>query len=213
MKPVFNYEHFAVTHIENRRLKNISILIKTDGEVVLKSPRTSHSELRRLLDSKRAWIERKRDALLLIKRARFGEELEFFGEIISLSELSTLQKKIEKSSSDIHTQKITDDFYKKEAQAYLPARVEHFSALMNLHPSALKFRKMKRRWGSCSSQGIITFNSYLLKASVEQIDYVVIHELAHLKQMNHSKKFYSVIESILPHYKEVEKGLSKVLIY
>ena len=81
---------------------------------------------------------------------------------------------------------------------------------MGLEYKEIKYRKMRRRWGSCSSKKVLTFNSYLIKASHEQIDYVIIHELAHLKEMNHSKHFYALIEKIMPNYKEVQRAMNKI---
>ena len=206
----FNYPHFDVTHIINPKLKNISILIKPHGEVILKSPRNSYAYLKDVLDSKRHWIEKKLVEFSLLKRAEFGKEIEYFGEIISIDALPELKAKILKAKDDEKRQKAVDTFYKKNIQEYLPERVAYFSKLMGLEYKEIKYRKMRRRWGSCSSSKILTFNSYLMKASHKQIDYVIIHELAHLKEMNHSKHFYTLIENIMPNYKEVQRAMNKI---
>ena len=87
----------------------------------------------------------------------------------------------------------------KEAKRYLVAKIEHFSKKMGLEYNQIKFRKMKRRWGSCSSNGVITLNTYLYNTPDEQIEYVVVHELAHLVHMNHSKDFHKLVQMHLPH--------------
>jgi predicted metal-dependent hydrolase len=80
---------------------------------------------------------------------------------------------------------------------------------MNLYPINIKYRKMKRRWGSCDSKNELTFNTQLLKLSSDLIDYVVVHELSHIKHKNHSKRFYETLKSYLPEYKMLEKRMQQ----
>ena len=93
------------------------------------------------------------------------------------------------------------------AKNYMKERVSFFAKKMGLIYNELKFRRMKRRWGSCSNKGRITLNLYLFNTSKELIDYVIVHELSHLVQMNHSKKFHKVVEFYMPQAKELEKKL------
>ena len=106
--------------------------------------------------------------------------------------------------------KCYDRFYKQYAQNYLTPRLEYFSQLMGLKHSELKFRKMKSRWGSCSSRGTITLNTELIKVKKELIDYVIVHELAHLKHMNHSKRFHSLVEEYLSDSYTLRKELKNI---
>ncbi len=89
-------------------------------------------------------------------------------------------------------------------------RVAYFAQLMSLHYEQLKFRKMKRRWGSCSSLGVITLNKALFFVESELLDYVIVHELAHLQHMNHSKKFHALVAHYLPKEKEYQKALQQI---
>ena len=89
-------------------------------------------------------------------------------------------------------------------------RVVYFAQLMSLHYSQLKFRKMKRRWGSCSSTGVITLNKALFFVEDKLLDYVIVHELAHLRHMNHSKKFHALVKHYLPQEKEYRKALQEI---
>ena len=81
---------------------------------------------------------------------------------------------------------------------------------MDLKFSDLKFRKMRSRWGSCSNTRTITLNCELMKVKKELIDYVVVHELAHLVHMNHSKDFHSLVENYLPSSKALRRELRGV---
>lgn len=86
----------------------------------------------------------------------------------------------------------------------LPERVQYYSSLMGLTPSALKITSAKSRFGSCSSRGSICFSCFVMLYPPDAIDYVIVHELAHLKYMNHSAAFYRLIASYLPDYKARE---------
>jgi len=99
-------------------------------------------------------------------------------------------------------------FYTKEAKQFLPKRLEYFKDKMCLEFSGLRFYCSKRKWGSCSSKKVITLSPYMMKLNDEMIDYILVHELAHLKHMNHSKEFYSLVEKFVPEYKRIQKEIN-----
>ncbi|MCL2421484.1 MAG: M48 family metallopeptidase [Defluviitaleaceae bacterium] len=92
--------------------------------------------------------------------------------------------------------------YKMLAKDYMPRRVITLSKAMGLAPAAIKINSAKTRWGSCSSKKSINFSWRLIMADDEAIDYVIIHELAHLIEMNHSARFWAIVEKILPDYRK-----------
>ena len=96
---------------------------------------------------------------------------------------------------------------RKAAKAYLPQRLEYFAEIMGVHPEKITITSAKKRFGSCNSKGNISFSLYLMLYPEAAIDYVIVHELAHLKELNHSKKFWDIVAKILPDYKEREKLL------
>ena len=93
-------------------------------------------------------------------------------------------------------------WYYKAAAEVLKTRTAHYAALMNLKYQRIVIKDQKTRWGSCSSLHNINYNWKLILMPTEILDYVVVHELAHLKEMNHSPRFWSEVEKILPSYKE-----------
>lgn len=95
----------------------------------------------------------------------------------------------------------------KSAKQMIPNRVEYYSSLMNLKPSSVKITKAKKRFGSCSGKNGLCFSCYLMLYPAEAVDYVVVHELAHIKHHNHSREFYKLIEKYMPDYKRREKLL------
>ena len=98
---------------------------------------------------------------------------------------------------------------RQRAKEYLPERVAYFAPLMGVKPASVKITSARTRYGSCSGKNGICFSLYLMEKSARAIDYVVVHELAHIKQHNHSPAFYSEIEKILPDYRERIKELKK----
>lgn len=85
--------------------------------------------------------------------------------------------------------------------------VKKYTALMDVKPEEIRITSAKKRFGSCSSRGTICFSKYLYLYPEEAIEYVVVHELAHLKHMNHSKEFHGFVEKFLPNWKERKKLL------
>ena len=90
---------------------------------------------------------------------------------------------------------------------YIPKRTAHFAPLVGVTYGRITIRNQRTRWGSCSSKGNLNFNCLLMLAPAEVIDYVVVHELCHRKEMNHSAAFWNEVAKILPDYKEQEKWL------
>jgi len=90
---------------------------------------------------------------------------------------------------------------RKMADEMIPPKVEYYSKLMGVDPKGLRITSAQKRFGSCSSRGTLCFSLYLMQYPDEAIDYVVVHELAHLVELNHSKSFWAVVEKYMPNYK------------
>lgn len=86
-------------------------------------------------------------------------------------------------------------------------KTEYYARIMGISYGRIAIREQKTRWGSCSSKGNLNFNWRLILAPEEVLDYVVVHELAHRREMNHSKAFYAIVESVLPDYRRAQKWL------
>lgn len=98
---------------------------------------------------------------------------------------------------------------RQQAKEILPQRVAYYSRLMGVSPTGIKITAAKKRFGSCNGKNSICFSLYLMQYPQEAIDYVVVHELAHIRYHNHSKEFYRFVASVLPDYKEREKLLKQ----
>lgn len=97
----------------------------------------------------------------------------------------------------------------EKAVQIIPGRVEYYSKIMNLYPTAVKINFARTRFGSCSPKNSINFSAYLMLFPTTAVDYVVVHELAHIKYKNHQKEFYSLIEKYMPDYKNRAKLLKR----
>ena len=100
--------------------------------------------------------------------------------------------------------------YRMLAYRDLNERVTEFSQMMSVSPNAVKINSASTRWGSCSAKKSINFSWRLIMADDDVIDYVVVHELAHLLELNHSDKFWSIVRNILPDYKDRQRRLREL---
>jgi len=114
----------------------------------------------------------------------------------------------EQDESDMIKEQLTQ-WYKQRAHVVIHERIEHYANSLNLRPKRVRINYLKSRWGSCSSRGSITFNWVLVMASLKVIDSVVVHELCHLKHLNHSRAFWKKVRSLIPHYKTCDKWLKQ----
>jgi hypothetical protein len=156
-----------------------------DGGVEIRAPlRMPKRDIDRFVASKEIWIAGK----LALARDRAARR-----EAFALEHGHALPSRIEG--------------YIAAAKARLPERAAYYAALMGVAPAAVKVSGAKTRWGSCSSKGNLSFSWRLMMADGGVIDYLVVHELAHLKEMNHSPRFWAVVEGTLPDYRERQKRL------
>ena len=170
--------------IRSRR-KTLAVEIRPDGQVLVRAPlRLPRREIERFLMEKSDWIRVHR-AKVLQRRAQ-----EEANPVSSLTkeQLRTL---------------------KKRAAAAISERVEYFAPIVGVTYGNITIRSQKTRWGSCSSKGNLNFNCLLLLAPPEVLDYVVVHELCHRKQMNHSPLFWAEVERVLPDYKASVRWLKQ----
>ena len=102
------------------------------------------------------------------------------------------------------------DRLEAKARAVIPERVKYYSSIMGVAPERVRINHAKTRFGSCSSKGNLNFSCRVMAYSEKAVDYVVIHELAHLLYMNHSREFWKVVEKYMPDYKIARQELKKI---
>lgn len=97
---------------------------------------------------------------------------------------------------------LIERWYRGEAATHLAARVEHYAPRLGVRPSRMTIRGQRSRWGSCSTRGTVSLNWRLMMAPSALADYVVVHELCHLRHMNHSPRFWAMVGAVVPDYRE-----------
>jgi predicted metal-dependent hydrolase len=173
-----------VTVIRSNR-KTVAIQVNSNLSVTVRAPRSAaEKDIEEILKKKEAWISKHIEKIKETKERFEAEPTEKLTreKVIALAE---------------------------EALKVIPERVEYFAKVIGVTYGKITVRNQKTRWGSCSSKGNLNFNCLLMLAPPEVLDYVVVHELCHRKQMNHSKAFWLEVEKVLPNYKEVRKWLKE----
>ncbi len=118
-----------------------------------------------------------------------------------------LYEKVKEAEGFKQAKKVVEDFYKKKATEIVHDRLQYFNDYYKHKYNKVTLRNQKSRWGSCSALKNLNFNWRLSMAPIEIIDYVIVHELCHLKQMNHSQKFWDLVAKTIPDHKEKRKWL------
>jgi predicted metal-dependent hydrolase len=112
--------------------------------------------------------------------------------------------------TDTAPRSLVDAWYRREAKRCLPARLAPYAQILGVAPKRISIRAQRTRWGSCSSNGTICLNWRLLLLPADLCDYVLLHELCHLRHLDHSAKFWSLVESVFPDYTEREDRLESI---
>lgn len=118
--------------------------------------------------------------------------------------------KVDTANAQNYISKQVKQALKREAMAYLPRRLRYLANTFGFEYERERFGNQRGRWGSCSSSGTISLNVALMNLPHELIDYVLIHELAHTREMNHSQNFWEIVNSCMPAYKEQRKKLKSM---
>ena len=164
------------------RRKTIGLEISPDLQITVRAPyHLSDVRIREFVESKQTWIPKH----LAIMQDRQAHD-PIPASVISDKELRHMTE---------------------EARIIIPERVKYFAKIIGVTYGLITIRHQKTRWGSCSSSGNLNFNCMLMTTSPELIDYVVVHELCHRKQMNHSPLFWKEVEEILPDYRNLRSRL------
>ncbi len=178
---VLNGEKINYELKQSTRSKGVRISINHVGEVTLTiSPKSSEAQGIKFLEKKAEWI------------------------IKTINKTQGNKDKIYLKASIKDYKKL-----KEETRKLVTERVEHFNKFYKFKYKRISIRNQKSRWGSCSSKGNLNFNYRLIHLPLELLDYVVVHELCHLKEMNHSRKFWDLVGKGMPDFKLRLKRLKK----
>lgn len=167
--------------IVRSKRKSISIEVNADAEVIIRAPKwMSSREIAEFAEKHQAFVDR--------SIARMKRRQEILGSVTRLTE--------------DERKELTE-----KARQVIPERVAYYAPIVGVTYGRITIRNQRTRWGSCSAKGNLNFNLALMKAPPQVLDYVVVHELCHRLEMNHSVRFWEKVESVFPEYKACRKWL------
>lgn len=205
--------------------KTIALKISPDGNLEVSAPvGASTEDIQSIVDKKKFWLyktinkTKERASKSLKKEFISGELFWYLGRRyrldISKCEHDGLKFKYNKFLLNVdereEAEKLFQNFYKQKAKEKLESHVLKYAKQMGVQYQELKILDMKKRWGSCTNRGNIILNSHLIKAPMYVIDYVIVHELAHLIEYNHSPRFWNIIRTQIGDYEEHKKWLDSL---
>lgn len=203
------------TLIRSRR-RTLALIIELDGSLTVRAPmRMTQTAIQDFLRQKADWIHKaqtKAKARADVRPSHHfqtGELFPYLGQFHSLTVIPTQRLALKFSekgfslsqSAQPRAREYFEAWYKEQARAYLQTRVDHFASLHQLTHHGLRITSARTRWGSCSHTGNLSFTWRLVMAPPEVVDYVILHELAHTVHHNHSPKFWNLVASLMPDYK------------
>jgi predicted metal-dependent hydrolase len=209
-----------------KRKKTLSLKITGTGAIIIQAPyHTPAGEIAAFFERKKPWLQEKlkqRQAYSTSPSSRSlkaGEQILFLGvpyplvvdDYGSQMELFTLKPHqfILNGRVFHHGKTLLRTWYEAQAKAYLSGRTDYYCRVWGLHAEGIRISNAISRWGSCSSRNILSFTWRLMMAPPDVIDYVVVHELAHIREKNHARSFWDLLSKMMPDYETQRTWLRK----
>ena len=213
-----------IDRLVRSRRKTVAIIVEHSGDLVVRAPlRTSKAQIEEFVAHKAKWIARKQAQARKQQdqwqphRYEDGEPFYYLGKTYPLALVERRRPPLALDLTGNFTldrarqaegEQIFTAWYREQARILLAERVEEYAGRGGLgKPVGLRITGARTRWGSCGSKGRINFTLRLVMTPLPMIDYVAVHELAHLKELNHSKAFWALVKGVLPDYKSRDRWL------
>jgi len=206
--------------------KTIALKVSPDGRFEVAAPvSASDEDIEIIVNKKKFWLYKtinktqKKASSSLKKEFISGEMFWYLGKRYRLDVTKNCEHKglkfkhnkfVLNSEDKTEAEQLFKEFYKQKAKEKLEAQVIKYAKQMGVEYQELKFLDMKKRWGSCTNAGNIILNSHLIKAPMYVIDYVIVHELAHLIEYNHSPRFWNIVRTQISDYEGHKKWLDSL---
>lgn len=201
-----------IDKIIRSRRRSISLMISPDASLVVRAPfLTPLFYINKLVFEKRDWINKKQ--MQIIKNGGPPKPKNFVNgeEFLYLGKIHKLKFENRKGLGLKDRRAKVIDWYKLRALQKITERANFYSNLTGWKFASIAITKAETRWGSCGPRGSINFSWKLIMAPLDVIDYVVVHELAHTTERNHSSRFWDKVRAVMPNYKERRKWLKENL--
>ncbi|MCT7486192.1 M48 family metallopeptidase [Aliarcobacter cryaerophilus] len=212
--------------IQRSNRKTIALKVTPEGILEVAAPNeVTNEDIENIVNKKKFWLYKtvtkikEKASKSLKKEFISGELFWYLGKRYRLDisndfehrGLKFLHNKFLLNNEDRNkARQLFKEFYKQKAKEKVEAQVQKYAKQMGVQYKELKFLDMKKRWGSCTNEGNIILNSHLIKAPIYVIDYVIVHELAHLIEYNHSPRFWNIVRTQISDYEEHKKWLDKL---
>lgn len=208
----------AFTYKVNNSLKHGYISVDKDEGVILKAPQMEEGDATKLIYRKAPWILEKFKCIRQErpKEPTTGSRLPYLGKSYYVQIIpATVTKVVFTYSSfkiygDSGIQNALEAFYKDKARKKLLPRIDYWITITGLTPSNIMLRRLKKRWGSCTKKDAIILNYNIVKLSASLQDYVIVHELCHIKFKKHSPLFWAEVGKYLPQHRTMEGKLLRI---
>ncbi len=215
-------KNIAFTLKRSSKRNSIGLRIDDRGLTVSVPASASEKWLHKVLQDKAEWVVEKLGNWQKPPPMRWaaGEGVPFLGQSLRLCVLPGLSGTVRyeeelRVGCDGSAEKIERQvtrWWQEQAKRLFAERVAHYAALLGVTPGVLRLSSAKKQWGCCTARGTIRLNRQLIKLPLPLIDYVVVHELAHLKEMNHSPAFWKVVSSVCPNYANLRRELKRIAL-
>jgi len=213
-------EEIKISKIIRSKRKTIALVLTHDSTLVIRAPlKTPVDYLENLVNKKRDWIRAKLQEIQNKPKPKAkefvnGESFFYLGKSYRLKILDGISVDIELKDNLLlslekvpYARDVVIKWYKSVAEKKIKERCEWYSRLTGYKPHSIKITDAQKRWGSSGPKGTVNFSWRLIMAPLEIIDYVIVHELVHLEQRDHSRFFWNKVKSILPDFKKRQKWL------
>lgn len=213
-------DKITIAKLVRSRRRTIELTITEDARLVVRAPlRTPLHLIHGVIDKKQQWIRRKiREAdsrpVLPPREFRDGERFLFLGKAYELKISRNSARPVElgdrlyiSSLALPEARRALREWYRRNAAKHISGRCAYYARLIGRAPNLVRISSAEKRWGSCSPEGNLNFSWRLMMAPPEVIDYIVVHEMAHLEVPNHSASFWDRVASIMPEYRVHKKWL------
>jgi predicted metal-dependent hydrolase len=213
-------DDIPVHQIIRSRRRTIALIITPDARLIVRAPlRAPAAMIDEVIREKSGWIrkkigEMKEHPQLFVHTYEEGEVFWFLGRPYPLHFVDEASAAIERTDRLCVSRPLNPDirhglrrWYMAEAHKEIHSRCMWFSMMTGYSPASVRITDARQRWGSCTHKGGLNFSWRLIQAPLEIVDYVIVHELVHLRQPDHSRKFWAKVEALMPDYKRRRKWL------
>ena len=201
--------------------KKVSISVERDRRVIVRAPKSfSKEQLKEIVEEKKLWLYDKinytpKYPVVFAKEFVTGESILFLGknyklEIVkeNIRSLRFDNKKYYLSKDNrSRANKIFKNWYKRKAKELLLPKIKYYSDTLGVDYNKIQIREMKYRWASCTNKNNLVFNWRIIKAPMFVIEYLIVHELAHLLESNHTDNFWNLVKIQIPNYLKAKEWL------